>query len=76
MKVKLFRPIYCPDGSFRAGEEPNLTDAIAKGLIDGGYAKSLEKPAETIVVEVIPPSEKVKEIQKKMPHVKPPKKGR
>ena len=46
MKVKLFVPINCPDGSFRAGDKPDLTDSIAEGLIAGGYAELIEKPAE------------------------------
>lgn len=48
MKVKLLKAICCPDGSFQAGDEPDLTDAIAKGLISGGYAELLEveKPVE------------------------------
>ena len=42
MKVKLLKAICCPDGSFQAGAEPNLSDLIANGLICGGYAVSLE----------------------------------
>ena len=42
MKVKLFVPICGPDGSFQAGDEPDLGDATAEGLISGGYAESLE----------------------------------
>lgn len=42
MKVKLLKAICCPHGSFQAGDEPDLDDATAKGVIDGGYAEELK----------------------------------
>ncbi len=42
MKVKLLVPICGPDGSFKAGDEPDLAESIAMGLITGGYAEALE----------------------------------
>jgi len=56
MKVKLSIPICCPDGSFKSGDEPNLSEAIAKGLIEAGYAVSLEVTDEvTPKIEKKPP---------------------
>ena len=57
MRVKLFVPVACPAGSFQTGAQVELPDAIAMGLINGGYAEALDvavKPApaeETLVVE-------------------------
>jgi hypothetical protein len=42
MKVKLFKDICCPDGSYKKGETADLTDKIAQGLIDGKYAEKIQ----------------------------------
>ena len=46
MKVKLLVPICGPDGSFKAGDEPDLPEALAKALIKDGHAESSETKAE------------------------------
>ena len=42
MKVKLLVPICGPDGSFKAGDKPDLPEALAKALVKDGHAKTLE----------------------------------
>ena len=42
MKVKLLVPICGPDGSFKAGDEPDLPEALAKALVKDGHAESFE----------------------------------
>ena len=42
MRVKLLVPICGPDGSFKAGDEPDLPEALAKTLVKDGHAKNLE----------------------------------
>ena len=42
MRVKLLVPICGPDGSFKAGDEPNLPEALAKTLVKDGHAKMIE----------------------------------
>ena len=49
MKVKLNIPICGPDGSFAAGQEANISDATAKGLIEAGHASKIPE----IVVKAI-----------------------
>lgn len=48
MKVKLLVPICGPAGSFKAGDEPDLPEALAKVLVKDGHAESLdvEKPVK------------------------------
>ena len=48
MKVKLLVPICGPDGSFKAGDEPDLPEALAKALVKDGHANpiEIEKPVE------------------------------
>ena len=48
MKVKLLKDICCPDGSFRAGDEPDLTENIANGLLGGGYAEAITEDGDKI----------------------------
>ncbi len=56
MLIKLLRQIACADGVFRDGEEANIDDSVAKGLVDAGYAISLEIKAE-------PAREKIEEVE-------------
>jgi len=48
MKVKLLKEICCPEGSFVAGDEPDLLETTAIGLIDGGYAELLIEDGDEI----------------------------
>ena len=51
MKVKLNVPICGPAGSFKAGDEPDLPEALAKALIKDGHAESLEIKTPEIKAE-------------------------
>ena len=42
VRVKLSVPICGPEGSFKAGDKPDLPEALAKALIKDGHAKNLE----------------------------------
>ena len=42
VRVKLLVPICGPEGSFKAGDKPDLPEALAKALIKDGHAKNLE----------------------------------
>ena len=50
-KVKLLVPICGPVGSFKAGDKPDLPEALAKALIKDGHAESLEIKTPEIKVE-------------------------
>ena len=52
IRVKLLVPICGPAGSFKAGDEPDLPEALAKALIKDGHAESLEPKAEPSLTPV------------------------
>ena len=49
MKVKLLVPICGPDGSFKAGDEPDLPEALTKALVKDGNAEQIIEETVTIV---------------------------
>ena len=49
MKVKLLVPICGPDGSFKAGDKPDLPETLAKALIKDGHAEQIIEETVTIV---------------------------
>jgi hypothetical protein len=60
MKVKLKEPISGIAGSFEAGASPDLPDAMAKALVEGGHAEAVA--GEEVIPareEVIPDSEMI-----------------
>lgn len=50
--VKFHRDISCPDGVFKSGEEGELSDKIAGGLLEAGYASVVNKSGSEIVYAV------------------------
>lgn len=64
MKIKLLVPICGPEGNFKTGDEPDLSDVLAKALIKDGHAESLDvvKPAEA-KTEVNPKDEAKTEVK-------------
>ena len=54
-KVKLLVPICGPEGSFKAGDKSDLSEALAKALIKDGHAESLEIKTPEIKVEIYEP---------------------
>ena len=63
MKVKLLSPIAGPEGSFKIGNTPNLSETLAKALIKDGHATLVE-----VVPEVKTPEVKIIEV--KLPEFK------
>lgn len=57
MKVKLLVPICGPDGSFKAGDTPDLPDVLAKALVKDGHAETIEITQEIESVEEVKPEE-------------------
>ena len=55
MEVKLLVPICGPEGSYKIGEEVNLSHFLAKALIRDKCAVSLEKDIPSEKVEIYEP---------------------
>ena len=72
MKVKLLVPICGPAGSFKAGDKPDLPEALAKALIKDGHAISLEIKTPEIKVEKLAEVKSTIEVKtsKKIAHKK------
>lgn len=46
MKVKIKTIMAGPGGNYLPGDEADLPDEVAHSLISGGFAESMEEPAE------------------------------
>lgn len=63
MKIKLLSPIAGPEGSFKIGDSPDLSETLAKALIKDGHAVLVEV-VPVIVPKVIPV---IKTVEVKIP---------
>lgn len=53
MKIKLLKEICCGLGVFGKGEEVDLPDEMAKGLLDSDLAVSIPEPQRAILPKVV-----------------------
>ena len=67
VRVKLLVPICGPEGSFKAGDKPDLSEALAKALIKDGHAESLEIKTPEIKAEIYEPEIMVEKPKKEEP---------
>ena len=62
MRVRLLVPICGPNGSFKAGDTPDLPESLAEALTKNGHAEAIE--VEELESEIHGVMEKVKEVKK------------